>query len=70
MKVDKAVNNRVCDSDTLPSSSDTQQNIDVANSHATNDSDCKQRLADAIADVPFRRHELAVLRMYMDNRCD
>lgn len=67
MKVDKAVNNRVCDPDTLPSSSDTQQNIEAVNSYATNDSGCKQRLADAIADVPPRRHELAVVRMYMDN---
>lgn len=25
---------------------------------------CMQRLADAIADVPPRRHELEVLRMY------
>ena len=30
----------------------------------------KQRLADAIADIPPRRHELAVLRMYMDHRRD
>lgn len=30
----------------------------------------KQRLADAIADIPPRRHELAVLRMYMDYRRD
>lgn len=26
---------------------------------------CKQRLHDSIADVPPRRHELDVLRMYM-----
>ena len=44
MKVEKAADNRVCDSDTLPSSSDTQQNIEVANSYATNDSGCKLRM--------------------------
>ena len=70
MKGNKAVNDRTRNSDTMPSSADSQKKAGVTNSGITNRSDCKQRLADAIADVPPRRHELAVLRMYMDNRRD
>ena len=29
---------------------------------------CRQRLTDAIADVPPRRHELEVLRLYLDKQ--
>ena len=70
MTADKAVNDRIRKPDTIPSSSDTQKKVCVTNPGVTNHSDYKQRLADAIADVPPRRHELAVLRMYMDNRRD
>lgn len=70
MTADKAVNDKTSNSDTMPSSANTQKKADVSNLGVTNHSDYKQRLADAIADVPPRRHELAVLRMYMDNRRD
>ena len=74
MTVDNAVdgiNRKTNSAESLPGNpTDIAAAKSAAKPAEKNASVCKQRLADAIADVPPRRHELAVLRMYMDYRGD
>ena len=56
------------EADALPAA--RSADADVAGQCTPGTCVCRQRLADAIADVPPRRHELDVLRMYMGKPCE